>query len=101
MVLNRVLHFADKDAMNIARLFKGILEQLIFRGLLQSYADIYSLDQHRDTIIAMDGFSEAVWQKLWDSIMRSRNTTFEWFLLAMNIPNIETHNNCRRSAPPI
>lgn len=92
--LDGFLHFAGKDAMNIAGLSKGILEQLIARGLLQSYADIYSLDQHRDTIIVMDGFSEAVWQKLWDSIMRSRNTTLERFLLAMNIPAID-HAACK------
>lgn len=97
MVLHGFLHFADKDAMNIAGLSKDILEQLILRGLLQSYAEIYSLDQHRDTIIAMDGFNEAVWQKLWDSILRSRNTTLERFLLAMNIPEID-HAACKTLA---
>lgn len=97
MVLKGFLHFVGKDAMNIAGLSKGILEQLIARGLLQSYADIYSLDQHRDTIIAMNGFSEAVWQKLWDSIMKSRNTKFERLLLAMNIPAID-HAACKTLA---
>ena len=45
----------------------------------------------------MDGFSEAVWQKLWDSILRSCNTTLERFLLAMNIPEID-HAACKTLA---
>lgn len=90
LVLKKYLHFVSKEAMNIGELSKDILENLICRGMLQSCVDIYSLDQHRDTIIAMDGFGEAEWQKLWTSIQRSRDTTFEQFLTAMDIPMIDS-----------
>lgn len=33
----------------------------------------------------MDGFGEKSWQNLWDAIQISRNTTFERFLIAMDI----------------
>ena len=36
----------------------------------------------------MDGFGERSWQRLWDAIQKSRNTTFERYLIAMDIPMI-------------
>jgi DNA ligase (NAD+) len=50
--------------------------------------DIYQLDKHRDAIVAMDGFGEKSWARLWEAIQNSRNTTFERFLIAMDIPMI-------------
>lgn len=50
--------------------------------------DIYRLDVHRDQIVRMEGFGEKSWQNLWDAIQRSRDTTFERYLIAMDIPMI-------------
>lgn len=36
----------------------------------------------------MEGFGEKSWQNLWDAIQRSRDTTFERYLIAMDIPMI-------------
>ncbi len=36
----------------------------------------------------MDGFGEKSWQRLWDAIQQSRNTTFERYVIAMDIPMI-------------
>lgn len=86
--LKKFVHFVSKKAMNIEGLAEGTLEKLIGRGWLHSFMDIYELDRHRDEIIAMDGFGEKSWQKIWDAIQKSRNTTFERFLIAMDIPLI-------------
>lgn len=34
----------------------------------------------------MDGFGEKSWQRLWNAIQNSRETTFERYLIAMDIP---------------
>ena len=86
--LKKFVHFVSKKAMNIEGLAEGTLEKLIGRGWLHSFMDIYDLDRHRDEIIAMDGFGEKSWQKIWDAIQKSRTTTFERFLIAMDIPLI-------------
>lgn len=39
----------------------------------------------------MDGFGEKSWDNLWGAIQRSRNTTFERYLIAMDIPMIGNH----------
>ena len=74
--------------MDIEGLSEATLEKLIGRGLLHSYMDIYRLDDHRAEIIKLEGMGEKSWQRLWDAIQRSRNTTFERYLIAMDIPMI-------------
>lgn len=86
--LRKFVHFVSKKAMDIEGLSEATLEQFIARGWLQDFTDIYRLDQHRDEIIRMDGFGERSWQRLWNAIEKSRNTTFERYLIAMDIPMI-------------
>ena len=86
--LRQFVHFAGQKAMNIEGLSEGTLEKLIGRGWLHSYMDLYRLDQHRSELVKMEGFGEKSWQNLWDAIQRSRDTTFERYLIAMDIPMI-------------
>lgn len=86
--LRQFVHFVGKKAMDIEGLSAGILEKLIGRGWLRDRLDIYRLDKYRSQIIALDGFGVKSWQKLWDAIQRSRETTFERYLIAMDIPMI-------------
>lgn len=86
--LRKFVHFSGKKAMDIEGLSEATLEQFIARGWLRDFTDIYRLDEHRDEIIRMDGFGEKSWQRLWDAIEKSRNTTFERYVIAMDIPMI-------------
>lgn len=86
--LRQFVHFAGEKAMDIEGLSESRLEKFIGCGFLHSYMDIYRLDEHRDQIIRMEGFGEKSWQNLWDAIQRSRDTTFERYLIAMDIPMI-------------
>ena len=86
--LRQFVHFVGEKAMNIEGLSEGTLEKLIGRGFLHSFMDIYQLDRHKDEIIKMDGYGERSWQRLWDAIQRSRDTTFERYMIAMDIPMV-------------
>ena len=86
--LKQFVHFVGKKAMNIEGLSEATLEKLIGRGWIHSYLDIYRLDQHKDELVRMDGFGERSWQRLWSAIQQSRNTTFERYVIAMDIPMI-------------
>ena len=86
--LRQFVHFAWKKAMDIEGLSETTLEKFISKGWLNSYMDIYRLDRHAKEIVALDGFGERSWQRLWESIQRSRNTTFERYLVAMDIPMV-------------
>lgn len=84
--LRQFVHFAGDKALDIEGLSEAKLEVLIGRGFLHSLLDIYRLDEHRAEIVKMNGMGEKSWQRLWDAIQSSRNTTFERFLIAMDIP---------------
>ena len=86
--LRQFVHFVGEKAMNIEGLSEGTLEKLIGRGFLHSFMDIYQLDRHKDEIIKMDGYGERSWQRLWDAVQRSRDTTFERYMIAMDIPMV-------------
>lgn len=86
--LKKFERFVSKKAMDIEGLAGSTLEKLIGRGFLHSVTDIFHLDKYRDEIVRMEGFGEKSWQKLWDAIQKSRNTTFERFLISMDIPMI-------------
>lgn len=86
--LRKFVHFVGEKAMDIEGLSEATLEKFIGRGFLHSFMDIYRLDRYRTQIIAMDGFGEKSWQRLWEAIQRSRNVTFEQYLTAMDIPMI-------------
>ncbi|WP_148509960.1 NAD-dependent DNA ligase LigA [Hungatella hathewayi] len=86
--LRRFIHFVSQKAMDIAGLSEATLEKFIGQGWMHTYMDIYRLDRHKDEIVQMDGFGEKSWQNLWDAIQESRSTTFERYVIAMDIPMI-------------
>jgi DNA ligase (NAD+) len=86
--LRKFVHFAGKKAMDIEGLSEATLEKFINRGWLRDFTDIYRLGEHEDEIVTVEGFGEKSWQRLWDAIQRSRNTTFGRFVISMDIPMI-------------
>lgn len=86
--LRQFVHFVSQKAMNIEGLSEATLEKLIGKGWVHSYMDLYRLDAHAAEIVKMDGFGEKSWANLWAAIQKSRNTTFERFLIGMDIPMI-------------
>lgn len=86
--LKKFVHFVSQKAMDIEGLSEATLEKFIGQGFIHNYLDIYRLDRYRAEIVRMDGFGEKSWQRLWDAIQQSRNTTFERYLISMDIPMI-------------
>lgn len=86
--LRQFVHFASQEAMNMEGLSEATLEKFIGKGWLHSYRDLYRLDQHRAEITQMEGLDEKSWQNIWDAIQHSRMTTFDRYLISMDIPMI-------------
>jgi DNA ligase (NAD+) len=81
-------HFVSKSAMNIDGLSEATLERFIDCGWLNEFYDIYSLDQHRNEIVKMEGFGVRSYEKMWNAIEASKNVTFDKFIVSLGIPNI-------------
>ena len=81
-------HFVSKPAMNIDGLSDATLQKFIAKDYIHSFADIYRLDRYADEIKVMDGFGERSYQRMWNAIQKSRNTTLDRVINALGIPNI-------------
>lgn len=86
--LQSFVHFVGKKAMNVYGLSSATLEKFLENGWLQSFQDVYHLEQHKEKLLQMDGFGESSYKNLIDAIEASRKTTFVRYLVAMDIPLI-------------
>mgnify|MGYP004604400617 FL=1 len=89
--LKQLIHYVDKDSMDIDGLSEGTLAKLKNAGFVSDITDLYRLSEYRTEIINMDGFGEKSYQKMIDSIEKSRNVPFNKFLRAIDIPMIGRH----------
>ena len=84
--------FVSRDALNIDGMSEATLEKFMAHGLVHDYGDIFELDRHRETIVALDGFGEKSYEKLWQGIQKARETTLPRLIYGMGIPNIGLAN---------
>ena len=82
--IQSILHFASRHAMNIRGLGTRLVEQMIHEKLIDSVADLFSLDEAR--IGGLERMAEKSASNLVAAIDRSRNTTLPRFIFALGIP---------------
>ena len=83
---------ANRDALNIDGLSEATLEKFIGRGMIREGADLFSLPEHREEILQMEGFGEKSCDRLAESLEKARNTTLSRLLYGLGIPNIGVAN---------
>jgi DNA ligase (NAD+) len=87
-VRGRIEHFAHRGAMDIEGLGEAVVEQLVTLELVNNVADLYSLHQHRKTLIALDRWGEKSTQNLLDAIAGSTGRPFHRVLFALGIRHV-------------
>ena len=83
-----ISHYCNRDAMNIVGLSEKSIEKFIEKGFIKSILDIYSLNKYKKEIIHMEGFGLKSYNKLIDSIEKSKQCKLENFIYALGIPNV-------------
>ena len=84
--VKKYTHFVSKAAMNIEGLSEATLMKFISLGWINSLLDIFSIKDHKDEIVVMEGFGEKSYQNLYDAIENAKNTQLSNLLVAVNIP---------------
>jgi len=79
-----MLHFAGRHAMNIDGLGEKIVKQLLEKGLVRDYADLYKLDL--ETLSNLERMGEKSAQNLLDEIARSKKNSLDRLVYAIGIP---------------
>ena len=85
-VKGRSIHFAARGAFDIEGLGSKLVAQLVDKGILTSYADIFRLDQATLAALARMGTKSA--QNLLAAIDRSRHIGLGRFLFALGIRHV-------------
>ncbi len=81
-----VWHFASRRAMDIDGLGDKLIEQLVDLELVNSVADLYSLDAQ--TLESLERMAQKSAENLISAIDRSRDTSFARFLYALGIRDV-------------
>ncbi|HLV94461.1 MAG TPA: NAD-dependent DNA ligase LigA [Candidatus Acidoferrales bacterium] len=79
-----ILHFAGRHAMNIDGLGEKIVEQLLDKGLVKDFADLYKLDL--ETLANLERMAEKSAQNLLDEVAASKKNSLARVIYAIGIP---------------
>ncbi len=80
------------DALNIDGLSEATLEKLIGIGAVRELADLFTLQEHREKIVALEGFGEKSFEKLCRAAKKAAGTTLPRLLYGLGIANIGPAN---------
>ncbi len=84
--------FVSRDAMNIDGISTATIEKWIDAGFVREYADFFSLDRYRESIVEMEGFGEKSYENMIQSAERARHTTLPRLLYSLGIAGIGLAN---------
>jgi DNA ligase (NAD+) len=84
----RLRHFVSRDAFNIEGLGEQRVEEFLKAGLIHTPADIFTLAQHRATILSFEGWKEKSVGNLLDAIEARREIPLSKLIFALGIPQI-------------
>ncbi len=87
-LLQRLVHFASKNCMDIRGLGEGVVKRLIEAKLLTSIADIYRLDQKEDELLGLAGFKEKSVTNLLTAIHTSKENPLFRLLAGLGIKHV-------------
>lgn len=82
-VLERITHFASRDAMDIDGLGDAIVAQLVENGLIRTFSDLYTLT--REELIPLERMAEKSADNLIRAIDASRSQPLERVIYALGI----------------
>ena len=86
IVLQSLIHFTSKKAMNIESLGKKIMERFYKEGLVKKFSDIYRLK--KEDLLRLEGMGEKSSQRILDNIEISKKTKLSTFIFALGIRHI-------------
>ena len=84
--------FVSRDALNIEGLSEMTLEKFIGKGFIQEFPDLFSLKEHKDEIISMEGFGQKSYEKLIENAEKARETSLARLLYGLGIGGIGASN---------
>lgn len=86
--IESLIHFAERDAMNIDGLGEKIMEDFFNFSFIRTIPDIYLLQTHREDLTRLEGYGEKSVTKLLEAIEKSKNNSLEKLLFGLGISHV-------------
>jgi DNA ligase (NAD+) len=84
-----IRHFASKGAMDIEGLGEKIIHQLVEKGLIKDYGDLYYLS--RETLSSLERMAAKSAENLVQALERSKTALLSKFIYALGIRHVGEH----------
>jgi len=88
-LIGRIEHFASQDAMNIDKLGRKTIEQLVKKRFIRKLPDLYRLKSKK--LEELEGYAKKSAEDLYDSIKNSKNPDLHRYLYALGIRHVGEH----------
>ena len=85
-IMEGLIHFASRDAMNITGLGPSVVEKLFAANLVKDVADIYRLQE--EDFLLLEGVKEKSAAKLYQAIQTSKDNSAEKLLFGLGIRHV-------------
>ena len=85
-IMEGLIHFASRDAMNITGLGPSVVEKLFSANLVKDVADIYRLKE--EDFLLLEGVKEKSAAKLYQAIQTSKDNSAEKLLFGLGIRHV-------------
>ena len=85
-IMEGLIHFASRDAMNITGLGPSVVEKLFAANLVKDVADIYRLQE--EDFLLLEGIKEKSAAKLYQAIQASKENSAEKLLFGLGIRHV-------------
>ena len=83
--VEKLIHFASRNAMNIDGLGERILEDYFNFGYVTDIPSIYDLKKYKSELMTLEGFGEKSINNLLEAIENSKNNSLEKLLFGLGI----------------
>ena len=86
--IESIIHFSGREAMDIEGLGERVAEQFFNQGFFRKVSEIYTLMDHRDEIISLDGWQSKSVDNLINAIEKSKENSLERVLFGLGIKEV-------------
>ena len=88
-IKERIVHFSSRNAMDIEGMGDVMVEQLVARGLIHDYGDLYTLTSEK--LLSLERTGERSAKNLLEAIGKSKTQSLSRLLFALGIRHVGLH----------
>ena len=84
-IIEQLIHYASRDALNIGGLGDQIIEDFYNFGFIREIEDFYRLREHKEELMELEGFGNKSITNILDEIESSKEKSLECLLFGLGI----------------